>query len=137
MTLCLTLAKAGVTWMDDKGVINMIVISDSNAVHEATHAFQHLTGDLQYLTSEQQNILQYPFNTKYHDGYDELDAYAHQFAFDPSSIPNEFLTSGKVMLTVENLWSIERFNKLTKKVEILYPKIKSGIVVNGKTKLNK
>ncbi|MFK7980450.1 MAG: hypothetical protein AB8G86_10740, partial [Saprospiraceae bacterium] len=65
------------TYMDLKGTIIIEFNSYVNAVHELAHAFQHLTGEIEYLKGTGGAV--------YIDILDELKAYRRQYFFAPYS----------------------------------------------------
>lgn len=65
------------SYMDLKGTIIIEFNSYVNAIHELTHVFQHITGEIEYLKGTG--------GARYIDILDELKAYRRQYFFAPYS----------------------------------------------------
>jgi hypothetical protein len=74
------------TYMDKDGVINMRYFSgdNANAIHEASHAYGHLSGDIRFEVG----------GASFVDIHDEVRAYNRQFLFSPSSVLSIKLIDG-------------------------------------------
>jgi RHS repeat-associated protein len=66
------------TTMDKNGTVVIEYSSDANAIHELTHAYQHLTGQVELVPGTD--------FARYYDITDEQQAYRRQFFFSPYSV---------------------------------------------------
>ena len=66
------------TYMDTGGTVIIEYSSDANAIHELTHAYQHLNGEIELIARSGGGF--------YVDATDEVKAYKRQYFFDAYSV---------------------------------------------------
>ncbi len=92
--------------MDANGVVVIPFFSNANAIHEATHAYQHLNGNITLIRGG---------GVDDYDVTDEVAAYQRQFYFSPPTVLTIQLSNSKIEsfkdINIHNIRNIKTYKK--------------------------